>query len=121
MEERVIESLGHLKDFISVHKLQSRSSLNHFYARVFITTDKVTEQEEEITIMVSFNVFGKAGELTFHNHDLDPKYYPTIFYPNYDDFLHEDKEILKINGFHSGNPLIGKYIIEIHPLGKVKN
>lgn len=121
MEERIINSLGQLKDFISDHELKSRSSLIHFYARVFITTAEVTRQEEEITIMVSFNIYGKAGELSFHDYDLDPKYYPTRFYPDYDDFLHEDKEVLKINGFHSRNSSIGKYIIEIHPLGKVKN
>lgn len=51
MEERIINSLGQLKDFISVHKLKSRSSLIHFHARVFITTAGVTEQEEEITIL----------------------------------------------------------------------
>lgn len=121
MEERIVESLGQLKDFIAFHKLKSRSTLIHFHAKVLITTAGVIEQGEEITIMVSFNVFGKTGELSFHDYDLDPNYYPTIFYPDYDDFLHVDKEFLRINGFHSRNAKIGKYIIEIYPLGKVKD
>jgi hypothetical protein len=120
MEKRIIESLAQLKNFISIHKLKNRNSLIHFHAKAFISTAQVTKQEEEIAVRVSFNIFGKAGELSFHDDDLDPNFYPTIFYPDYDDFLHIGEEFLEIKGFHSRNASIGKYIIEIYPLGKVK-
>lgn len=118
MDERTINSLGQLQNFISEHKLKNRNSDVNFYAKVFITTARVTKKEEDIEIIVNFNS-DKGIQIIFLEHNLPAAFYPTIFYPYYDDFVHENNEKLIITGVHTLNSDIGNYTIEIFPLGRV--
>lgn len=117
MNPETEQSFSQLKSFISYFKLQ-KNSLIVFKAKSVITTANIVEQEEDVEILVTFDTYGKAGELSFTKYDLDPLYYPTIFSPTYDVFTFVDNKFLRIEGTHTRNPDIGKYVIEIYPFVK---
>lgn len=116
MNIKIQKSFSQLKSFISYFSLQ-KDSLIVFKATSIITTVNVLKQEEDVEILVRFDTYGKAGELSFTKYDLDPLFYPTIFSPSYDVFTFVDNEFLRIEGSHTRNTNIGKYVIEIYPLG----
>lgn len=116
MDQKIVHSLGQLKDFVGVHELQDSHSNIIFDALLTITTATSKIKKEEVEVMVSFNVFDKTGQMSILKHRLDPYSYPTVFYPDYSTFTHVDNSYLKIEDTHTRNEKIGKFIVEIYPI-----
>lgn len=120
MKDYILESFTELKEFIRIHDLQNDRSYINFNALVSIETETRDISKQKMTVRVSFNVSPRAGELTLGDHNLSPYEFPEQFYPDYAKFNHMNESYLKIEGTHNHNPEIGKYVVEIYPLGQVK-
>lgn len=118
MDNKIVHSLGQLKDFVRIHDLQDNHSNIHFNASITIITATSKIEKQDMEVMVNFNVFDKTGQLSLLGHNLNPDDYPTIFYPDYGTFTHVDNSYLMIEDTHTRNEKIGKYVVEIYPLSE---
>lgn len=109
------QSAKNLKSFAAKQNTTSNNSVITFDAKVLIKTALVSNQIEDIEIMISFVNSDRLGKLEFFKSDLDPYFYPTQFYPDYDSFSIIDN-FLRIEGTHTKNINIGDYEVDIIPL-----
>lgn len=119
MEQWVINS-GELRDFVEKHKLRNRHSIIQFDSLISIDTEKNNIRNERIVVMITFNNFNSSGRLIFIGDDLDPCLYPTEFEADWQQMQHVNNEYLLITGNHKKNSNIGKYMVKITPLEKLK-
>ena len=115
------KSFEELNKFIDENELQNDNSITHFHAYVSIKTSTLELNKEKMTVRVRYDVSPGIAELSLHDHNLNPKEYPEIFYPDYAIFKYIDNMFLDIEDTHNHNLKIGKYIIKIFPLGQVKS
>ncbi|PZU84234.1 MAG: hypothetical protein DI529_11470 [Chryseobacterium sp.] len=116
MNEKTIKSHGQLKEFVKLHELQNNHSNIHFNALVSIKTVNSEIIKQKMAVRVNFNVFDKSGQIFLDEHNLEPEFYPTIFYPDYSFMQHIDNNYLQINDIHTRNKLIGEFVVKIYPL-----
>jgi hypothetical protein len=69
--------------------------------------------------MVNFDEFGSVSLLRTEI-DLDPYLYPMVFDAKWQPMKHVDDEYLLVSDTHLKNSNIGKYIVKIHPLKKLR-
>lgn len=116
MKTKKEESFENLQDFIYRHKLRDKNSNVIFNANVSIRTESNFEKRK-MPIIVDFNVYNKLAKITIEDYDLNAYLFPITFFPDSDKITHVDNLYLKIEGTHTKNADIGKYCIEIYPLG----
>ena len=111
---------GHeLSDFVEIHKLRNRNSIIHFNALVSITTAKNEITNQSMEIMISFDNYNSHGDLKLLGSGLNPLLYPTVFEARWQK-IEQNSQQLIITDTHTRNPDIGKYIVTIIPLNKLK-
>lgn len=118
MEQWVINS-EELREFVERHKLRNRHSVIQFNSLVSIDTEKNSIRNERIVVMITFDNFNSAGQVSFIGDNLDPYLYPMVFEAVWQQMQHIDNEHLLITGNHSKNPNIGKYSVKIIPLERL--
>lgn len=118
MNNQTENSLRELKDFIEKHNLRDNYSNVHFRALADIEAQEKQIYKEELKVLVNEQVYNRAAELMFTQHNLDHKFYPLQFFPDFQTFTHVNNSYLKIEGTHTHNPKIGKYVVKIFPSEK---
>lgn len=119
MDQRIIDSLRELNDFIQKHDLKDNYSSVHFSALIDLETSQQHAYKVEVEIRVFTGIYNRTAELTFTKHNLDFEYYPTQFFPDFQTFTHVNNSYLQIEGIHTNNQKIGKYLVKIFPKNRL--
>lgn len=67
-------------------------------------------------IMIDFQGFNSRGRILFLKHNLEPTDYPTDFDALYQQMEFKENIYLQIEGEHTKNKKIGKYVVTITPI-----
>ncbi|MBL6445023.1 hypothetical protein JMN32_01800 [Fulvivirga sp. 29W222] len=119
MEQKYINN-QQLREFVQQHELMNSHSIIQFNSIVSITTAKNKLTNEQMRIMVTYDGYDSYGQLTLLESDIDPYLFPTVFEAKWQNIKHVDNEYLEINGVHTQNQDIGKYIVKIIPLKRLE-
>lgn len=114
------ENAHQLREFVEKHDLIDRFSVIQFMALVSINTARNEIINREMRVMISFDDYGSPGNLTLLESDLNPYLFPTKFDSRWQVMEHENGERLIVSGTHSENHDIGKYLVKITPLERLR-
>ena len=110
-----------LRSFVFGHNLMNSYSVIHFNAIVSLTTAHNEILDRRMEVMIKLDEFDSLGKVTLMVSNINPLEYPTVFDAKWQKMEHKDNVYLSISDTHKMNPKIGKYVVKIVPLERLKD